>query len=210
MLLLHSFWHTQSFPLHFPPLFFKHSSGRQWLRLHQDTRGAEAAGDKPEGTLMKHVFTTKARLGSGGERRWLLFESLHSVWRCGPHGCGACYPWKKTRLRWGYMPLSKPTHTPAWMAAVHLLPSLLHWKLIWNSHLNLACHSLVHPHLNVHCFPKFCHLFRALKDKSFISESDLLISMLRQRSRHLIHSNETHIFYLILCGSWTFFVDKRY
>lgn len=54
-------------------------------------QGAEAAGDMPEGTLLKHVFTTKAGLGSGGERRWLLFESLHNVWRR-RHGCGACYP----------------------------------------------------------------------------------------------------------------------
>lgn len=29
-------------------------------------QGAEAAGDMPEGTLLKHVFTTKAGLVSGG------------------------------------------------------------------------------------------------------------------------------------------------
>lgn len=68
--------------------------------------------------------------GGGGGRRWLLFERLVSVWRC-PRGCGACYPWegkkkKKKGLRWGYMPLFKPTHTHAWMGSAHL--HILHQK----------------------------------------------------------------------------------
>lgn len=52
-------------------------------------------GDMPEGTLMKHVFTAMARLGSG--RGGLLFESLHGAWRCGLPDCGVCYPREKKK-----------------------------------------------------------------------------------------------------------------
>lgn len=80
---------------------------------------AEAAGDLPEAMLLKHVLTTKARSRLGGVG--MLFESLHSVWRCGPHGCGACYAWKKhdSGLLRSYMLPSKPTHTSASVGSVH-------------------------------------------------------------------------------------------
>lgn len=69
--LFHSFLHTV-IPYAFSSLIFKRSSGRQQLQLHHDSigevgGGGEAAGDMPEGMLLKHVLTTKARLGSGGE-----------------------------------------------------------------------------------------------------------------------------------------------
>lgn len=44
--------------------------------------GAAAAGDMPEDVLLKHVFTTKSRLGSGGQSRPYLSESLRSVCCC--------------------------------------------------------------------------------------------------------------------------------
>lgn len=77
-------------------------------------RGAAAAGDTPEDMLLKHVFTAKSRLGSGGPERRYLFESLHSVCWC-PRGCAACYPWIKTQLD-GAMRLSSnpPTFTLDW------------------------------------------------------------------------------------------------
>lgn len=106
MLIIAPYIHSRSlyiFPSYFQTFKWETAPVAAW---------AEAAGDTPEGTRLKLVLTTKARLGSVGERRWLLFESLHSVWRCGLHSCEACYPQKKKKLsQMGHVPLFKPTYT---------------------------------------------------------------------------------------------------
>lgn len=102
----------------------------------------------PEGTLLKLVFTTKAGLGSGWERRWMLFESLHSVWRC-PHGCGACYPQKKNTT--GATCLFKNPHMNTLEWAQFILVSYA-GNLGRNIKTLVA---LVHPHLNITRFPQF-------------------------------------------------------
>lgn len=53
-------------PSAFSTLIFKHCSGRRAPSRYQ---GAEAAGDTPEGTLLKHVVTSEDGLGSGRGRR---------------------------------------------------------------------------------------------------------------------------------------------
>lgn len=107
MFLSQPFMYAQSFPLH--SFNFKNSSGRRRRRLRQDSRGAEAAGDMPEGMPLKHALTTKARLGSvGGERRWLLFEKPPQCLEMWSSWLGSLLSMekekkKKAQLGWGYV-----------------------------------------------------------------------------------------------------------
>lgn len=113
------FWHKQQFHLHSRPLISERP------RLNQDTRGLKQRGTCWRICSWNASLRLRPDWAQGGESRRYLFESLHGVWWC-PHGCGACYPWIKTQLRWGYVALFKPADVYARMGFVH--PPIWPWR----------------------------------------------------------------------------------
>lgn len=76
-------------------------------------QGALTAGDMPEGTLLKHVLTTKARLGSGGKGDGCSLKACIVSGDVALTAVKLVIQGRKHNSDGARFPFSKPTHTSA-------------------------------------------------------------------------------------------------